>query len=41
VHTFNEAGLTHLAEAAGFTVQESFYSDGKSGDLALYQVWGQ
>ena len=41
VHTFNETGLTHLAEAAGFTVQESFYSDGKSGDLALYQVWGQ
>lgn len=39
VHTFSEAGLSRLAEDAGFTVQESFYSDGKSGDLALYQVW--
>jgi len=39
VHTFSETSLTALAENAGFQVIESFYSDGKSGDLALYQVW--
>jgi len=39
VHTFSEISLTALAENAGFQVIESFYSDGKSGDLALYQVW--
>jgi 2-polyprenyl-3-methyl-5-hydroxy-6-metoxy-1,4-benzoquinol methylase len=40
VHTFSEASLTALAEQAGFYVRDSFYSDGKSGNLALYQVWG-
>lgn len=39
VHTFDEASLSALAESAGFRVSQSFYSDGKSGDLALYQVW--
>lgn len=39
VHTFNESSLTALAESAGFKVIKTFYSDGKSGDLALYQVW--
>lgn len=39
VHTFNEAELAALAEQAGFTVVENFYADGKSGDLALYQIW--
>ncbi len=39
VHTFNEAELSALAHCAGFRVRESFFSDGKSGDLALYQVW--
>ena len=39
VHTFTENSLTELAQDAGFTVRESFYSDGKTGDLALYQVW--
>ena len=39
VHTFTEKSLQSLAVAAGFEVVESFYSDGKSGDLALYQVW--
>jgi len=39
VHTFSETSLTTLAENAGFQVIESFYSDGKSGNLALYQVW--
>lgn len=39
VHTFSEAGLMALAEKGGFEVVESFYSDGKPGNLALYQVW--
>jgi len=39
VHTFEEADLAALAESAGFRVIQTFYSDGKSGDLALYQVW--
>lgn len=39
VHTFSEASLTALAEGAGFRVVKSFYSDGKTGDLALYQIW--
>ncbi|MFU8825943.1 MAG: class I SAM-dependent methyltransferase [Brevefilum sp.] len=39
VHTFSEASLTRLAIDGGFTVRDSFYSDGKSGNLALYQVW--
>lgn len=39
VHTFSEASLTHLAKRAGFKVNESFLSDGKPGNLALYQVW--
>jgi hypothetical protein len=39
VHTFSETSLSHLAAAAGFEVIESFYSDGRTGDLALYQVW--
>jgi 2-polyprenyl-3-methyl-5-hydroxy-6-metoxy-1,4-benzoquinol methylase len=40
VHTFSEDSLQSLAEAAGFKVIKSFYSDGKTGDLALYQTWG-
>jgi hypothetical protein len=39
VHTFTEESLTQLAQSAGFKVVETFYSDGKTGDLALYQVW--
>ena len=39
VHTFSEENLTRLAEETGFHVQESFYSDGKTDDLALYQIW--
>jgi len=41
VHTFDENSLSNLAARAGFQVWESFYSDGKTGDLALYQVWRQ
>jgi hypothetical protein len=39
VHTFTLESLTDLAHNSGFTVVESFYSDGKTGNLALYQVW--
>lgn len=39
VHTFDDRELAHLAEGAGLRVTESFYSDGKQGNLALYQVW--
>ncbi len=39
VHTFDEERLTALAKSSGFQIIESFFSDGKSGDLALYQVW--
>ncbi|GAB4445895.1 MAG: hypothetical protein OHK0041_04000 [Anaerolineales bacterium] len=39
VHHFSEAELKELAEAGGFAVEETFYSDGETGDLGLYQVW--
>jgi hypothetical protein len=39
VHTFSEKSLTALANEAGFEVVETFSSDGRTGDLALYQVW--
>jgi 2-polyprenyl-3-methyl-5-hydroxy-6-metoxy-1,4-benzoquinol methylase len=39
VHTFSEQSLTALANEAGFEVVETFTSDGRTGDLALYQVW--
>ncbi len=39
VHTFDERELTELAQSTGFLVQQSFYSDGKTGNMALYQVW--
>lgn len=39
VHHFKETELNQLAHESGFSVQECFYSDGKTGDLALYQVW--
>jgi 2-polyprenyl-3-methyl-5-hydroxy-6-metoxy-1,4-benzoquinol methylase len=39
VHHFNDAELQELAEATGFTVIDTFYSDGQTGNLGLYQVW--
>ncbi len=39
VHHFSEAELQRLAAASGFHVRETFYSDGKEGNLALYQIW--
>jgi SAM-dependent methyltransferase len=39
VHHFSATELEQLANIAGFTVADSFYADGHSGDLALYQTW--
>ena len=39
VHHFNEEELAQLARSSGFEVVESFYSDGKERNLALYQEW--
>jgi len=39
VHIFSEDELTTLAHSASFHVEETFYSDGKEGNLALYQIW--
>jgi hypothetical protein len=39
VHTFDPAELAVLAESAGMRVVERFFSDGKPGNLAHYQVW--
>jgi tRNA (uracil-5-)-methyltransferase TRM9 len=39
VHHFDERELNELAEATGFKVIDTFYSDGETGNLGLYQVW--
>ena len=39
VHIYSEEELSLLADDSGFNVKESFYSDGKEGNLALYQIW--
>jgi SAM-dependent methyltransferase len=39
VHHFNEDELNALAAETGFSVSETFYSDGETGDLGLYQIW--
>lgn len=39
VHHFDEAELETLAEASGFRVCKTFFSDGVNGQLGLYQVW--
>jgi hypothetical protein len=39
VHIFSETEMQELAAEAGFTIAETFYSDGREGNLALYQVW--
>jgi len=38
-HHYSEDELTYLAEKSGFRIIESFYSDGATGNLGLYQVW--
>lgn len=39
VHHFDEEELSALARQANFQVAETFYSDGETGTLGLYQVW--
>ncbi len=39
VHQFSQAELQPLAQAAGFRVAETFYADGREGNLGLYQAW--
>jgi len=39
VHIFHQDELEDLAMDSGFEIASSFYSDGKEGNLALYQVW--
>jgi len=39
VHHFGESELSMLAHEAGFVIGETFYSDGKTGNLGLYQIW--
>jgi tRNA (uracil-5-)-methyltransferase TRM9 len=39
VHLFSREELAWLASAGGFRIEQEFESDGKEGNLALYQVW--
>jgi SAM-dependent methyltransferase len=39
VHHFTESELSVLAQESGFVVRETFYSDGVTGNLGLYQIW--
>ena len=39
VHHFNPEELSQLAGESGFKILESFDSDGKGGNLSIYQVW--
>ncbi|MFZ5818431.1 MAG: methyltransferase domain-containing protein [Chloroflexota bacterium] len=38
-HHFSEAELAGLAASSGFKVAGTFYSDGREGNLAVYQAW--
>lgn len=38
-HHFSELELGQLAADTGFRLVESFFSDGESGRLGLYQIW--
>jgi tRNA (uracil-5-)-methyltransferase TRM9 len=39
VHHFDESELGELARASHFQILDTFYSDGDTGNLGLYQVW--
>jgi tRNA (uracil-5-)-methyltransferase TRM9 len=39
-HHFTEGELSQLAQASGFRLVQSFYSDGNNNKLGLYQIWG-
>ena len=39
VHHFDEKELRELARASRFKIVDTFYSDGETGNLGLYQIW--
>jgi SAM-dependent methyltransferase len=39
VHHFDEQELDELARDSGFSVVDTFYSDGETGNLGLYHIW--
>jgi SAM-dependent methyltransferase len=39
VHQFDESELIELAGASQFEIVDTFYSDGATGNLGLYQIW--
>jgi SAM-dependent methyltransferase len=39
VHHFSPSELRALGESQGLILQDEFFSDGKEGNLGLYQVW--
>jgi hypothetical protein len=39
VHHYDADTLISTSLSAGLELEEEFYSDGKEGDLALYQIW--
>ncbi len=39
VHAYSAVELENLAATTGFQVQETFSSDGREGNLGLYQEW--
>jgi len=39
VHHFSAEELEELAKSSNFEIEQIFSSDGKSGDLGLYQTW--
>ncbi len=41
VHHYDSETLRNTGFAAGLNLEEEFFSDGKEGDLALYQVWSK
>ena len=38
-HQYSEEELARLAEMSGFKIVDTFYSDGATGNLGLYQTW--
>ena len=39
VHGFTIDELAELAAKSGFEIEETFFADGREGNLGLYQVW--
>jgi SAM-dependent methyltransferase len=39
VHYFSDRELENLASKTGFLVDQTYHSDGKTGDLSVYQKW--